>query len=68
MALPTLKIIKPRLKKGAIVLADNTSMARPLYKEYLGFIYDPANGFKTTQVPYSGGLQVAVYLPEESSE
>ncbi|KAK4154904.1 S-adenosyl-L-methionine-dependent methyltransferase [Chaetomidium leptoderma] len=65
MALPTLQIIKPRLKKGAIILADNTSMARPLYKEYLDYIHDAANGFKTTEVPYSGGLQMSVYLPGE---
>lgn len=65
MALPTLKIVQPRLKKGAIVLADNTSMSRPLYKEYLDYIHDPANGFKTTEVPYSGGLQMSVYLPGE---
>jgi predicted O-methyltransferase YrrM len=64
MALPTLKIIKPRLKRGGIVLADNTSMARPMYKEYLDYIQDPANGFRTTEVPYSGGLQMSVYLPE----
>ncbi|KAG7290116.1 hypothetical protein NEMBOFW57_000112 [Staphylotrichum longicolle] len=67
MALPTLKIVQPRLKKGAVVLADNTSMARPLYKEYLDYIHDPSNGFKTTEVPYSGGLQMSVYLPEDSS-
>ncbi|KAK4039475.1 S-adenosyl-L-methionine-dependent methyltransferase [Parachaetomium inaequale] len=66
MALPTLKIIKPRLKTGGIVLADNTSMARPMYHEYLDYIQDPANGFKTTEVPYSGGLQMSVYLPEQS--
>ncbi|KAK4135925.1 S-adenosyl-L-methionine-dependent methyltransferase [Trichocladium antarcticum] len=64
MALPTLKIIKPRLKKGAIVLADNTGKARPLYKEYLDYIHHPANGFRTTEIPYSGGLQMSVYLPE----
>jgi hypothetical protein len=64
MALPTLKIIKPRLKKGALVLADNTTMARPMYREYLDYIHDPANGFKTTTVPYSGGLQLSVFLPD----
>ncbi|KAL2125904.1 hypothetical protein VTI74DRAFT_2294 [Chaetomium olivicolor] len=67
MALPTLKIIKPRLKKGAVVLADNTSMARPMYKEYLDYIHDPANGFKTTEITYAGGLQMSVYLPEDSN-
>ncbi|KAK4246084.1 S-adenosyl-L-methionine-dependent methyltransferase [Corynascus novoguineensis] len=67
MALPTLKIVKSRLKKGAIVLADNTTMSRPLYKEYLDYIHDPANGFKTTEIPYSGGLQMSVYLPSEEN-
>jgi len=62
MALPTLEIIKPRLRKGAIILADNTSMARPMYKKYLDYIHDPVNGIKTTTVPYSGGLQMSVYL------
>ncbi|KAH6627463.1 hypothetical protein F5144DRAFT_513939 [Chaetomium tenue] len=67
MALPTLKIVQPRLKKGAIVLADNTTMVRSLYGEYLDYIHDPANGFKTTEVPYSGGLQMSVYLPGDDS-
>jgi len=40
-------------------------MAKALYKDFLGYIHDPKNGFKTTCVPYSGGLQVSVYLPEE---
>jgi len=67
MALPTLKIVRSRLKRGAIVLADNTTMSRPLYKEYLDYIHDPANGFKTTEIPYPGGLQMSVYLPSEEN-
>lgn len=63
MALPTLEIIRPRLRRGSIVIADNTSMARPMYKEFLDYIYNPENGFKTSTLPYSGGIQVAVYLP-----
>jgi len=63
LALPTLKIIQPRLKRGAVVLADNTSWSS-LYGEFLGYIHDPANGFKTTTLPFSGGLEMAVYLPE----
>lgn len=64
MALPTLKIVQPRLRPGALVIADNTTMARGLYGEYLAYLRDPANGFKTTEAPYPGGLQVSVYLPE----
>ncbi|KAF5702725.1 O-methyltransferase [Fusarium globosum] len=63
MALPALEIIKPRLKRGAIILADNTRMAKALYKEFLDYIHDPKNGFKTTTTAYSGGLEMIVYLP-----
>ena len=65
LALPTLEIIRPRLKRGAIVLADNTVMAKPLYKEFLDYLHDPKNGFKTTTMPYSGGFEMAVYLPSD---
>ncbi|KAF4454490.1 hypothetical protein F53441_2994 [Fusarium austroafricanum] len=63
LALPTLEIVKPRLKRGAIVLADNTKMAKALYKDFLDYIHDPKNGFKTTTTAYSGGLEMIVYLP-----
>ncbi|EKJ74913.1 hypothetical protein NXS19_008618 [Fusarium pseudograminearum] len=63
LALPALEAIKPRLGRGAIVLADNTKMARPLYKEFLDYIHNPKNGFKTTTTAYAGGLEMVVYLP-----
>ncbi|KAM0563154.1 hypothetical protein ACHAPJ_000868 [Fusarium lateritium] len=63
LALPVLKLIKPRLRRGAIILADNTKMAKMLYKEFLEYIHDPKNGFKTTTTAYSGGLEMIVYLP-----
>lgn len=40
-------------------------MAKPLYKEFLDYLHDPKNGFKTTTMPYSGGLEMAVYLPSD---
>ncbi|KAH8589580.1 S-adenosyl-L-methionine-dependent methyltransferase [Bisporella sp. PMI_857] len=65
LALPTLKIVQPRLKRGALVIADNVSMAKVLYKEFLEYIRNPENGFRTLTIPFSGGLEVSVYLPEE---
>ncbi|KAG5953576.1 hypothetical protein E4U53_004675 [Claviceps sorghi] len=62
LALPTLKIIQPRLRNGAIVLADNTVMAKPMYEEFLAYVNNPQNGFKMTTLPYSGGFLMAVYL------
>lgn len=63
MALPALEIVKPRLRKGAVVLVDNTVMARPMYREFLTYINEPSSGFKATTIPYTGGLEMIVYLP-----
>lgn len=68
LALPTLKIIQPRLRRGAVVVTDNVVMAKILYKEFLTYIRSPENGFKTMTVPYSGGLEVSVYLPDTEAE
>merc|ERR1712225_61162 len=65
LALPTLKIVQPRLKRGAVVITDNVSVAKFLYKEFLEYIRRPENGFRTLTIPFSGGLEVSVYLPQE---
>ncbi|KAF4340892.1 O-methyltransferase [Fusarium beomiforme] len=62
LALPTLKLVKPRMKPGATVVADNTEAAKAGYKDLVAYLQNTANGFKVTTVPYSGGLLVAVYV------
>ncbi|GFF26532.1 hypothetical protein IFM46972_01817 [Aspergillus udagawae] len=64
LALPTLQLLKPKLRPGAIVITDLTQIARGLYKELLDYIHDPKNGFRTMTTPFSGGLEMTVYLPE----
>ncbi|KAH7206867.1 S-adenosyl-L-methionine-dependent methyltransferase [Fusarium oxysporum] len=62
LALPTLKLVRPRMKPGATVVADNTKAAKAGYKDLMAYLEDTTNGFKLTTLPYSGGLLVAVYL------
>ncbi|KAG5794798.1 hypothetical protein H9Q69_006130 [Fusarium xylarioides] len=62
LALPTLKLVKPRMKPGATVVADNTEAAKAGYKDLMAYLEDTTNGFKLTTPPYSGGLLIAVYL------
>ncbi|KAG5743631.1 hypothetical protein H9Q72_007381 [Fusarium xylarioides] len=62
LALPTLKLVKPRMKPGATVVADNTEAAKAGYKDLMAYLEDTTNGFKLTTLPYSGGLLIAVYL------
>ncbi|KXL41579.1 hypothetical protein M433DRAFT_58205, partial [Acidomyces richmondensis BFW] len=63
LALPTLKLVQPRLKHGAIVVTDNVGVAKFLYKDFLNYIRTPENGFRTLKMPFSGGLELSVYMP-----
>jgi hypothetical protein len=50
------------MRPGATVVADNNVAAKTGYTELVAYLEDPANGFKMSTVPYSGGLLVAVYV------
>ncbi|KIH89759.1 O-methyltransferase [Sporothrix brasiliensis 5110] len=65
MALPTLKIVQPKLRHGALIIADNTVTAKDSYKEFLDYVRAPGSGFIDTTVPFEGGLEVLVYAPSQ---
>ena len=60
MARPALELIAPRLRAGAVVIADNTSQFRDAYRDYFEFINDPVNGLRTMTLPFDGGLEFTV--------
>jgi len=60
MARPALERVAPHLRPGALVLCDNTAEHRAAYADYLAFLGDPANGFRTMTLPFSGGLELSV--------
>lgn len=60
MALPALERIAPVLRRGAIVVADNTASFRDSYADYFAFVNDPKNSFQTLTLPYPGGLELTV--------
>jgi len=61
MARPALELVAPHLRPGAIVICDNTERYRTAYADYLAFLDDPARGFRTTTLPFDGGLELSVY-------
>ncbi|CAK7244840.1 MAG: hypothetical protein STHCBS139747_006388 [Sporothrix thermara] len=63
MALPTLKVVQPQLRCGAVVITDNTQSAAKSYRELLTYLRDPANGFVNVVLPYKGGLEMSIYQP-----
>lgn len=60
MARPALELVAPHLRPGAIVVCDNTEEHRAAYADYFAFIHDPAQGFRTMTLPFSGGLEMSV--------
>ncbi|KAF4196865.1 hypothetical protein CNMCM8694_004125 [Aspergillus lentulus] len=65
MALPTLKLVQPKLRYGAVVVADNTLSSAEGYKDLLEYVRAPGSGFSTLTLPYKGGLEMSVYLPRQ---
>jgi predicted O-methyltransferase YrrM len=60
LARPALERVAPRLRPGAIVIADNTTQFRDAYRDYFAFVNDPANGLRTLTLPFEGGLELTV--------
>ena len=60
MARPALELVAPRLRPGAIVVADNTARVREPYRAFFEFIADPKNGLRTQTLPFDGGLELTV--------
>ncbi|TFL02987.1 S-adenosyl-L-methionine-dependent methyltransferase [Pterulicium gracile] len=63
MAAPALELVKGKLKKGAIIITDNTITAEARYKDLLAVLRDPKGAFRSVTLPYKGGMEMSVYLP-----
>jgi hypothetical protein len=64
LALPTLKIVQPKLRYGAVVLTDNSISGAKGYEDLLAYLRSPENGFHNITLPYTNGLEMSVYLPK----
>ena len=61
MALPALELLIPQLKKGAVIISDNTIFAAKGYAAFLARIKAENSGFRTVTLPFSGGLEYTVW-------
>lgn len=60
MARPALELVAPRLREGAVVIADNTEQFREQYRDYFEFVNDPSNKLRTMTLPFEAGLEFTV--------
>jgi predicted O-methyltransferase YrrM len=59
-ALPVLKLIAPKMRRGAIVVNHNAAVMKGDHVEYISYVRDPSNGFTSSSVPLAGELSVRV--------
>lgn len=67
MALPTLKLVQPKMRRGAVVITDNTEKAAKGYADLLTYLRGPESGFISSNLPFTGGLEMSVYVPRKTS-
>jgi predicted O-methyltransferase YrrM len=60
MARPAVELIYPHLRRGAVIVADNTNQVRHGYADFFAFVEDPKNGLSTMTLPFEGGLEFTV--------
>ena len=60
--LPVLDLVRPRLRKGAVVLADNIFTFRKSLRPYVEHMQSDANGFESTTLRISDGFEFSVYV------
>lgn len=58
LAEPAIALVAPHMRRGAIVIADNTDTYRRAYGDYFSFL--AANGFSTLTLPFDGGLEMSI--------
>lgn len=61
LALPALKLVKPYLRPGAVIMADNTLKPNVGYEDLFAYLDAPDSGFRRVTMPYAGGLDMIVY-------
>ena len=57
------KLLQPRLRAGAVVIADNVGAFKGDYRDYVDFVRDPRNGFTSMLIPFKFGTEYSVRTP-----
>ncbi|HXA55997.1 MAG TPA: class I SAM-dependent methyltransferase [Candidatus Acidoferrum sp.] len=63
--LPVLKLLEPMLRPGAVVLSDNIHSFRKEVAPFLEYVQRPKNGFASSTLGLSDGMEFSVYQRAE---
>ena len=59
--LPVLELLKPKLRKGAVVMGDNIYTFKKSLRPFVEYLQSGENGFQSTTLSISDGFEFAVY-------
>lgn len=60
LAQDIVRLLRERLRTGAVVLTDNVGTFKANYRDYLAYVNDPGNGFRTVTLPFKSGTAYSV--------
>lgn len=60
---PVLELLEPKLRPGALVLADNIFTFPDDLAPYLGYVSRTDGPYRTTVIPFDSGLGYSLFLP-----
>lgn len=58
--LPMLELLAPKLRPGAVVLADNVRSFKRALRPYVEYVQSGKSGFQSVTLPFSTGLEYSV--------
>lgn len=61
--LPMIKMLSPKMRAGAAVLADNIFTFKKTLRPYVAHMQDRTNGFESVTLPIGHGMEYSVRLP-----
>ncbi len=61
LALQVMRIVAPQVRAGGLVMNDNAE------DDYLEYVRDPANGFRSLSLPLKGGTELSVKVGQPPS-
>lgn len=61
-SLDVFKLMAPRIRKGGIVVTDGIEMLKEVLGDYLGYLRDPSNGFRTVALPIGDGTEISIKI------
>jgi predicted O-methyltransferase YrrM len=60
--LPMLQLLKPKLRKGSLVLADNIFTFKKALRPYVEHVQSEQNGFRSSTLHISDGFEMSLFL------